>query len=421
VSRIEASAHEPGRAYVAFDGHHDDDYAPYVYATDDYGASWRPIVAGLPDHSVNVVREHPRAPRLLFVGNEVGAWVSVDRGDSWHRLTGGFPTVPVDDMVIHPRDNDLVLGTHGRSIWIADDIAPLEALSAETVARAAHLFPVRRATHYAELGGWPFWGDDYFGTNPPSGALIRYHLAESLDLEEVDLTILDAAGDPIRSLGGPAEAGLHTVVWDLRHDPPYEAPEGEGGGGFFGAPRGPTVMPGAYVVRLEAAGLVMDQSVEVRIDPRVETTQAALRARQAVLVDAAALAVPVRDAQERLRTLTRQLDEVRALVADHAEAADALRERVDSLRERVREVGSDLGPVTGGMRAGSGAESSFQAPTADAVWQLDRAWETVPGIVDRVNALVTTDVPALYAELDRLGIRPDPGTAMDRPRRPGGG
>ncbi len=420
VSRVEASAHVEGRAYVTFDGHFDDDYAPYVYTTDDFGLTWRRIVSGLPDHSVNVVREHPRAPDLLFVGNEVGLWASVDRGQAWHRLSGGLPTVPVDDLVIHPRDNDLVVGTHGRSIWIADDIGPLEELSAEVAGRAAHLFAVRRGTHYAELGGWPFWGDDYFGDNPPSGALIRYHLAEALDLESVGLVVVDAAGDTVRSLGGPTDAGLHTVVWDLRHDAPYEAGPGQGGG-FFGAPSGPPVMPGAYTVRLEAAGLVMEQAVDVRIDPRVETTPAALRARQALMVDAVALAEPVRDAQNRLRTLREQLDDVEALVADHADADDALRERVSALRARVDSVGDDLGPVTAGMRAGSGAESSFQAPTADALWQVDRAWDELPGVVDRVNTLVTRDVPALYAELDRLGIRPDPGTAMETPRRPGGG
>lgn len=424
VSRIEASAHDSARAYVSFDGHFDDDYAPYLFVTDDFGASWRRITSGLPDHSINVVREHHRTPGLLFAGNEVGAFVSVDRGESWHRLSGGFPTVPVDDIVIHPRDNDLILGTHGRSIWIADDIAPLEELGPETLARGAHLMPVRRATHYAELGGWPFWGDEYFGENPPSGALIRYHLADDLDLEAVELTVVDGAGETVRSLGGPAGGGLHTVVWDLRADAPEASSAGGGGGGgggFGGPPAGVPVLPGTYTVRLEAAGLVMEQSAEVRIDPRVETTPAALRARQALMVESAALAPPVSDIQDRLRTLREQLAEVDDLVSDHDDVPDALREQLQELRDRADELGSELGPVTAGSRAGRGAESSFQAPTSDARWLVDRGWEALPAVVSRVNTLVTVDVPALYGELDRLGIRPDPGVAVVLPVRPGGG
>ncbi|HZD04686.1 MAG TPA: hypothetical protein VE173_07205, partial [Longimicrobiales bacterium] len=123
VSRVEPSHHERGRVYVAFDGHRNDDYRPYVYVSEDYGESWRRITRGLPDQSVNTVREHPGTPNLLFAGNEVGLWVSIDRGASWTRFAaGGFPTVPVDALAIHPRDDDLVIGTHGRSAWIIQDL-----------------------------------------------------------------------------------------------------------------------------------------------------------------------------------------------------------------------------------------------------------------------------------------------------------
>lgn len=419
VSRIEASAHVEGRAYLTFDGHFDDDYSPYVYVTDDFGGSWTRITSGLPDHSVNVVREHPRAPNLLFVGNEVGVFTSVDRGLSWLPMRGGFPTVPVDDLVVHPRENDLVVGTHGRSIWIADDIAPLEEFSAELVARAAHLFPIRRATHYARLGGWPFWGADYFGENPPDGALIRYHLAEALDLETVGMTVRDAGGEVVRTLEGPVDPGLHTVVWDLRGDSPL--PPDTDNGGFGGSPPGVPVLPGTYTVRLEAGGLSMEQSVDVRIDPRVETTMVALRDRQQLMVEAAALAAPVADIQERVTALLEQLDEVEQLVDDHGGADEALRERVAELAGRARGIRADLGPVSGGSRAGRTVESSFQSPTADARWQVDEAWSALPELVERVNVLVVDDVPSLYAELDRLGIRPDPGTPVEMPVRPRGG
>jgi hypothetical protein len=419
VSRIEASAHVSGRAYVTFDGHFDDDYAAYVFVTEDLGESWEALSNGLPAHSVNVVREHPRAPNLLFVGNEVGVYASVDRGESWQRMSGGLPTVPVDDLVIHPRDNDLVVGTHGRSIWIADDITPLESLSAELVGRAVHLFPVRRATLTVSNAGWPFWGDRFFGTNPEDGALIRYHLAADLDLESVSLTVLDASGDTIRTLDGPAEAGLRSVVWDLRYEAPYEPAPGEGGG-FRGPPVGPTVAPGGYTLRLEAVGLVMEEPVEVRVDPRVSTTPVALERRQAALMDAYALARPVRDARQRITGLTEQLDEIGDELREHEAATDELRSRVDSLRADVRELNQDLGPASGAARVSFSVSGSFGAPTSDQLWQLDRGWEVLPEVVGRLNALLTDRVSALFAEVEALGVGRDAGEPLTVPRRPGG-
>ncbi|HSG46436.1 MAG TPA: hypothetical protein VLA43_01360 [Longimicrobiales bacterium] len=420
VSRIEASAHAEGRAYVTFDGHYDNDYRPYVFVTEDFGQRWRAITSGLPDHSVNVVREHPRSPDLLFVGNEVGVYVSVDRGRAWHRMKANLPTVPVDDIVIHPRDNDLLLGTHGRSIWIADDIGPLEELSEEVARRSSHLFPVRRATLWSRTGGWPFWGELFFGENPADGALIRYHLAEEVDAESVAVVVTDVAGEPVRTLAGPTGEGLHTVVWDLRHGAPEPGGEEGEGGGRFGAPRGPTVFPGSYTVTLEAGGFVQSRTVEVRLDPRVETTPAALRERQRALRDAWALAGPVREAQERVREMQRAVGEARELVSEHADAGEALRARVDSLAADVRAVSERVSALNAGVRVSGAVEGSFGAPTADQRWQLDRAWRDAPEVVREVNRLLTEAIPALHRELDSLGIRTEMGGAMDIPRRPGG-
>lgn len=419
VSRIEASAHLEGRAYLTYDGHYDDDYAPYVYVTENFGQDWRAITTGLPDHSVNVIREHPVTADLLFVGNEVGVFVSVDRGGRWHPLEGGdFPTVPVDDLVIHPRENDMVVGTHGRSIWILDDVTPLQQLSEELVGRTAHLFPVRRATLWSRPGGWPFWGDLFFGENPEDGALVRYHLAEEVDADAVALVITDAAGDTVRTLDGPAAQGLSTVVWDLRYDAPYET-EG-GGGGFFGPPRGPTVLPGRYTVTLEAGGFTQSEAVEVRLDPRVQTTRVALEERQRALLDAWALASPAREAQDRLRELTTTLREVRGLVDDHASATDVLRDRVQEILDRVEEVQERMGEVNAAVRVSGAMEGHFGPPTADQRYTLDQGWEAAPEVAEEVNTLLTVTLPELYRELDRLGIRPELSEAMEIPRRPGG-
>ncbi|HSR42935.1 MAG TPA: hypothetical protein VLL48_12200, partial [Longimicrobiales bacterium] len=367
VSRVDASFHEAGRAYLAFDGHRNDDYRPWVFVTEDFGRSWRRITTGLPDHSVNVVREHPSTPGLLFVGNEVGVWVSVDRGATWTRLAAeGFPTVPVDDLVVHPRDNDLVIGTHGRSAWIVQDLTVLEEIATRQVLAAeVHLSEPGRATQWARKGGWPFWGDEYFADDPPDGALLRYWLRDGVagevvadgegngngdpvdgedggeadpgpgaaadaagdvdgtggqeeDRPTVALTVLDAAGSAVRTLEAPGGPGLHTVVWDLRHAPAVEEDgpgQGGGGGRFGGPPAGPLVMPGFYTVRLEATGTTREVPLEVRVDPRVDVTRADLEARYEAAMSLHALAGPSSRAEDRLDEVSEQIDEVRELVA----------------------------------------------------------------------------------------------------------
>ena len=424
VSRIEASAHELGRAYVAFDGHHDDDLTPYVYVTDDFGASWQRITNGLPNHSVNVIREHPQTARLLFVGNEVGVFASVDRGQNWYAMKGDLPRVPVDDLVIHPRDNDLVVGTHGRSIWIADDIGPLEQLADEVADRAFHLFPPSGGTMWSLTGNWPFWGDIFFGENPAEGVRIRYHIGDAMDAESVELVITDMAGNAVRTLQGPADVGMNVMYWDFNEDAPYESEAGQGGGGGGGfgggAPSGPQVLPGTYHLSASAAGVDAMATFTVRLDPRVETTTAAMQARYDAMRDAHDLALPARDAAQALRDLGEQLSEVSGLLDDLDDAPEDLTDQVDSLQARVRELNSDMGPVNAASRAGGSVRGDWGAPTADTRWALDRGWEAIPEVTRRINVLIQTDLPALYRQLNERGIRRDPGDALAVPRRGGG-
>ena len=172
--------------YATFDGHRNDDYAPYMYVSEDYGRNWRAITKGLPDGwSVNVVTEHPRTGNLLFLGNEIGVYFSIDRGQNWVRLKNDLPTVPVDDIVVHPRENDLVLGTHGRGVWIVADISPLEELTPQVLASSAHLFAVRAATIYNpdRRQGWT--PGVFAAPEPQSGALIRYYLHDDVSSEQM--------------------------------------------------------------------------------------------------------------------------------------------------------------------------------------------------------------------------------------------
>ncbi|HEX9698136.1 MAG TPA: hypothetical protein VGD06_01645 [Acidobacteriota bacterium] len=264
VSRLVASRFDARRAYAAFDGHRSDDFAPHVYVTLDAGESWASIAANLPDDQpVRVIREDVVNPDLLFLGTELGAWVSLDRGGSWMRLMNGMPTVAVADLVVHPRDGDLIAGTHGRSAFVMD-ISPLQELTAEIAAKDLHLFSPKNAVAFR----YRVYSDDQFlgekrwvADNPPYGATISYLVADGAESSEsgrggadagaarrgagapdtaaretggrggagrdsdgATITIRDAGGRKVRELRGPADAGLHRVQWDLRHGP-WERPE----------------------------------------------------------------------------------------------------------------------------------------------------------------------------------------------------
>jgi photosystem II stability/assembly factor-like uncharacterized protein len=279
VSRIEASHFDPGTAYVTFDGHRTDDHKPYVFVTRDYGKSWTSISGTLPPGNVNVIREDPRNPRLLYLGTEYAFYISVDGGREWKRFMNGLPTVRIDDILVHPRDNDLIVGTHGRSIWIVDDITPLQQLTDAVTEADVHLFDIRPATAWVAdtmlsrgLGG----AKHFFGQNPPRGAAIAYYLksasapmASSAENHTVRITVSDLRGTVVRELTGTSEAGINRVQWNLAPNPQPNQGRGFGGRGGRGGPTfvaGPTVAPGTYRVTLAAGGKELVKTVLVERD-----------------------------------------------------------------------------------------------------------------------------------------------------------
>jgi hypothetical protein len=422
VSRLVASRFDAGTVYATFDGHRNDDFRPYVFVSTDFGRRWRPIARGLPDgSSINVIHEHPRNANLLFVGNEHGVWVSIDRGEQWVQLRGTLPTVPVDDIKVHPRDNDLIIGTHGRGIWIMDDITALEALSASALASDAHLFPTRAATIYNLYSPQEWTPGVWQAENPPQGAKIAYVLGAggASDGGEADasvrITILSSGGETIRELDGPAEPGLQQVMWDLRHEPPYE-PEPGSGGGFFGTPRGPRVLPGTYTVRLTARGRTMETSLRVRLDPRVDISQADLMARQDALMQLYALAKPVYEARRALQRLDDQLESVQELLEQQDDAPDDVVADVKTLREELNQLRQRMNRASGGSMFG--IEGYHARPTSDQLWALEQAWEQAPGLFAELNVFITDRMPGLNARLNMLGVRPPVGDPVEAPRKP---
>jgi len=277
VSRVVASRENEATAYATFDGHRMGDFKVYVYMTTDYGETWKSIASNLPQNNgvVNVIREHPRNPNLLLVGTEFGLFASFDRGGNWTQLKHNLPTVPVDDILIHPRENDLILGTHGRSIWVMDDITALEQINETVLNSSVHLFDTRQAVMYRTWNNKSLTSDKaFYGQNPPNGALLNFYLKEPLgEKETVAITIQDAAGQTVRTIncnrpqpsptppaqpggggggggggffggGGAAQPciankGVNRYVWDLRSRPAGPQLPPGGGAGGPGGPGGP--------------------------------------------------------------------------------------------------------------------------------------------------------------------------------------
>jgi photosystem II stability/assembly factor-like uncharacterized protein len=216
ISRIECSHFAEGTAYLTLDRHRLDDNQPYVFKTTDCGATWTPLRQGLPQEGhVHVIREDARNRDLLFLGTEFGLYVSVNGGAMWQRLRAGLPAVPIHDLVIHPREHELVIATHGRGAYVLD-IAPLQEFSPTLLALPAHLFDIKPVTLFRYHGAHGQLGNKSFnGANPPAGAVIHYYLREPQP-EPVRVTITNTLGESITELTATREAGIHSLVWDLR-------------------------------------------------------------------------------------------------------------------------------------------------------------------------------------------------------------
>jgi photosystem II stability/assembly factor-like uncharacterized protein len=273
VSRVEASHFQPGTAYVTIDNHRVDDHKPYVYKTTDFGETWTAIASNLPEGNVNVIREDPKNPNLLYLGTEYALHVSLNGGKEWKEFMTGLPYVRIDDILVHPRDNDLIIGTHGRSIWILDDITPLQQLSEQVMTTENHVFAVRPAVAFltdTQKTVSVESAKHFRGQNPERGTAITYYLKAAAPAD-VTITINDVTGRTIRTLEGPKEAGLHRVQWNLASGPPPgarggQAAGGRGGGGRGGGRGGPPVAAGTYLVKVMVGEKMIGQQT-VTVEP----------------------------------------------------------------------------------------------------------------------------------------------------------
>lgn len=264
VSRVFASPHDAGTAFVAKNGFRNDDFAPYLYRTTDFGKTWTPISGNLPQAPINVVVQDRKNANLLIVGNDLGVFVSIDAGASWTAMKANLPTVPVQDLTIHPRENDLVLGTYGRAFWTGD-IAPLQELSGEVLDKTAYLFDIKPKAHYgfSEQGmNYELFGNKYIQVpNEPEALSIDYYLKTDAS-GAARITVADLEGKVLRQLEGPAKAGLNQALVPLAGS--NGRGRGQGGRGRGAGPVTPALEVGDYVVTVDVAGEKLTKHARVR-------------------------------------------------------------------------------------------------------------------------------------------------------------
>jgi photosystem II stability/assembly factor-like uncharacterized protein len=409
VSWVEASLHDPATAYAVFDRHTFGDMNPYAFKTTDYGKSWMPIIAA--DSSVrgyaHVVKEDTVSPNLLFLGTEFGLWVSLDGGKHWAQYKGhNFPNVAVCDMVLQPRDSDLVIATHGRGIWIIDDITPLRHLTPDVIAKEAVFLPGRPAQQrISTFGGWAEGSAAFSGPNPPNGAWITYYQAKRHIFGRMKLEVFDSDGKLIDTLPSNNRRGISRVVWRMNLKAPHVPPAATAA---FEASEGPRVVPGTYTVKMTRGSETYTEKIDVGLDARAKYTledrkanfdatmrvynllgdmsydveringvRLALQDRASRLTKDAALA-------KQLQDLSEKIDDIRKKIVATKEGGAVTGE------ERIREKTTDL---YGDLSIYEGRPAEYQVARIDSL-------KKELGDVDAVfDALMAKELPTVNKEL----------------------
>lgn len=393
VSHTEPSRTAAGTAYVSYDRHMFDDFAGYAFKTTDFGRTWTNISDNLPYGAyIHVLREDPKNPNLVYAGTELGLYVSFTGGGQWQRMhLKNLPPVAVHDILVHPVMNDLILGTHGRSIWILDDATPLQTYSPAVKASAVDLLDLRPAYRYTMRETRFMIGQKYWlGTNPKYGALVAYYLKQKPDSgTPVKVEIVDAGGAVVRTLKSPpAAAGFNRISWDLTYDGPRPRNDSAAAVPFGGDDRGPQALPGRYVVRLSVGTQRLEKPVEVRMDPAVDVAVADLRQQ----FDAAAR---IRDMRSALNDTLRAVDVFRAQLVGRRGVVAALRS--DARDPQLKEIDGEIADVDSLL-------SQLTVPQGKTFWseppRVSERLGALFGGIDGPNRAPTTYQIKLFGELE---------------------
>jgi len=369
VSWVQASNFDAGTAFVAIDRHTLGDVAPYIFKTTDYGKSWTALVSpkdtkGLRGY-VHVIKEDTVKSDLLFAGTEFGLWMSIDGGAHWAQFKGGdFPAVAVRDMAVQTRDASLVLATHGRGIWIIDDLTPLRSLDAKTLDSEVAFVPVKANQQRFETnGGWVDGDAAFNGPNPRGGATIAYYQKSRHLFGKLKLEVLDAKGELVDTLGASVRRGINLVSWSMHAKPPRVPPAAQVA---FNSQQGPRVPPGTYTVRLTKGKDVLETKIDVGVDPRATYPAADRQAQYAA-------ALRVRDLFNQMTDLVFKINAVRTQAGASAtkmDAKDPLHKQLTDLNDKADAIRKEIvatkegGAITGEERLREHADQLYGAITA---------------------------------------------------------
>jgi len=425
VSKVEPSRYADGTAYVSFDAHRNGDYGTYLFVTTDFGASFRSVAANLPaGEVVRTVTEDQKNGDVLYLGTETGLWISTDRGRAWVRVRANLPTVPVYEITQHPRDNAMILATHGRAIWILDDMTPFQEF-AKSQSTDSWVFASTVATLTLPMTDQErsYQGDmTFLGENPPLAAFITYSAKATPD--SVRIVIRDAAGAPVRELKGdtavasrPA-AGLNRARWDLRVEP---LPEVKGGRGEID---GPLVLPGRYVATVFVNGKAIGSTdVPVRADPESQINAADRKANFDILKELQLLNGRLTGAVVSVQQLDTQFAAIRKVLGDSSKLPAAQRAMIDTLTRLLTPLRRKFAIVDDGEEFEYTPETARQivpaklggvignlggflaGPSATDLRALGEVRAEAPAVIDETNRLVTR-FAAWVQELAAAGLYP---------------
>ena len=400
---------------MTFDRHTFGDMAPYVFRTADYGKTWTPLITpqelkGVRGYA-HVIKEDVVKPDLLFLGTEFGLFVSIDAGKNWAQFKGNhFPAVAVRDLTIQPRENDLVLATHGRGIWIVDDITPLRAVTADLIGQEVTFVSARPVQQRLEgNGGWANGDAVFVGDNPPDAAVITYYQRSRHLFGKLKLEVLDASGRLVDNLPASKRPGLNRVIWSMREKPPRVPPAAQIAEAGI---RGPRLIPGVYSVRLTKAGKVSETKLTVGLDRRAKFTEADRKAQFEGAMKVHALFGEESALMDRILFLRAGLAKSAAALAE----GDALRKsitdfdgKIDNVRKKIVAT-KEGGAVTGEERLREhtdqlyGAILSYEGKPGDyQIAYIDALKRELADVTKEFEQLLATELTILNESLKAKG------------------
>lgn len=414
VSWVEASLYDAGTAYAVFDRHTFGDMDPHVFKTTDYGKTWTPIVSA--DSGVrgyaHVIKEDTVLPNMLFLGTEFGLWVSLDGGKHWAQYKGHeFPTVAVRDIVVHPRESDLVIGTHGRGIWIVDDITPLRKLTPEVMAQEAVFLQAKPTQQRLPAnGGWVEGSAAFTGANPPDAALITYYQSKRHIFGKMKLEVLDSQGKLVDTLPPNSRRGISRVEWSMRLKAPHVPPAATAA---FEATQGPRVMPGTYTVKMTRGKENYSTQLVLELDPRAKFTLEDRKLEFDAAMRAYSLLGDMSFDVDRINGVHDALLERGAKVKADAVFSKRLQEladKVDAMRKKIVAT-KEGGAVTGEERIREkttqlyGAILNYEGRPADyQVARIDSLKKELEDVAGEFDAFVAKELPAVNKTLSQKKV-----------------